>query len=678
MNHLSKTTALASLGLLLCAMPAYANDIEPGDLLNLSLEQLSNIEVTSVSKKSEKASEAAAAIYVLTQDDIHRSGMTNIPELLRQVPGLDVAQSGSHQWAVSSRGSNDQFANKMLVLIDGRSVYTPLYSGVYWDVQDTPLEDIERIEVIRGPGATVWGANAVNGVINIITKSAKDTQGAFVSQSVGNQLNSMTTARYGTKLGDNGFVRAYAKYDNNDEFKNMAGSGANDAWDKKQGGFRADWKAKESEKFTLQGDIYESGNDNTFNLLQANATTLATDAPEKAKGGNVLGRWEHNIAKDSDMTLQLYFDEAKRSNVVYESDVKTFDVDVQHVWTPIEGNEVVWGAGYRLVKSEFEGNANTVLGIPYITFTPDSRSDNLFSAFIQDKITLLPNSLFLTLGSKFEKNDFTGFEYQPSGRLTWLVDDKQTVWSSVSRAVRTPNFANTNAQVLTGVVSAGPSVFLARNSSNTLNSEELVAYEAGYRIEPSKKTSIDIATYYNDYSRLMSGALGPATGPFFAPGPVPYFLQTVVPTSVGTGHSWGLETSFKWTPTSYADLAFGYSLEQLKFDQAEPVYGFPFDGRSPQQQFNIRSTIKLPYNVEWSSALYYVDALKFVDVNTGNEIDGYYRLDTRLAWQAMDNLELSLVGQNLLDNQHQEFSGFLYQNSSQVPRAFYGNVSVKF
>lgn len=669
------STALAGVCLAAASTSAQAA-INPDELLGLSLEQLSNVQVTSVSKRSENANEAAAAIYVISQDDIRRSGMTSIPEILRMVPGLNVAQSGSHQWAISSRGFNDQFANKLLVLIDGRSVYTPLYSGVYWDVQDTPLQDIERIEVIRGPGATLWGANAVNGVINIITKNAKDTQGGFVSESAGNLVNSLTTARYGAKIDDNAYARFYAKYDDYDELETMTETRSRDAWNKAQAGFRSDWKQGENNTYTLQGDMYRSGNSGTLALIQPSGAFLPTSIGEVTRGGNMLGRWEHKFSKNSNVTLQMYYDNAQRESFIFDSRLQTFDFDMQHVWHPAEAHDIVWGAGYRLVKSSLVGNAGNALGIAYIQTTPTTRDDNLYSAFIQDKIALIPNEFFLTIGSKVEHNEYTGIEFQPSARVSWLVDSKQTLWASVSKAVRTPNISTTNGQVLTAPVGVGPLILMAQSGGDT-KSEELMAYELGYRVQPQKQLSFDFATFYNDYHRLLLGTAGATVFPLISPVIGAYGIVPILPTNVGTGHSWGLEASAKWNPTSIVELGAGYTLQQLKFDQPDP-FGYSFGGKSPEQQFNLRSTLFLPHNVEVSNALYYVDALDALDVVTGQNTRSYTRFDMRVAWKPIDSLELSLVGQNLFDPFHKEFNGFLYQSSSQVPRAVYGNVTYKF
>lgn len=676
MHYWRTSTTLAGIGACLASFPAAAAEIDPGDLLNLSLEQLSNVQVTSVSKRSEKASEAAAAIYVITQEDIHRSGLTTIPELLRMVPGLNVAQSGAHQWAISSRGFSGQFADTLLVLIDGRTVYTPVYSGVYWDVQDTPLQDIERIEVIRGPGATLWGANAVNGVINIITKSARDTQGGYFSQSIGTQLNSQTITRYGKKISDNGYIRMYAKYDDNDQFRTVTNTSARDAWNKAQGGMRADWKSSDNQSFTLQGDIYRAGESGILGLIQPAGSIVPTRDRETDVGGNILARWNNKISSTSDLTTQVYYDDFRRNNFIFKQHIQTFDLDAQHAWSEMDGHEVVWGGGYRLVKSDIVANSATALGIPYVQILPQDQSKHLFSAFAQDKITLNPNDLFLTVGSKFEHNAFTGFEYQPSARLSWLVDDNQTLWGSISHAVRTPNIGSTSSlqQIAAPTLLPGPTLaFLTQVGNANAKSEELNAYEIGYRIQPQKNLSIDTSVFYNDYSRLIIGAAGT---PYFEP-VIGYLLVPISPQNIGTAHTWGGEATAKWRPSSTLELVASYTLLQMKFDQPDPL-GYNFAGKSPQQQLNASATVHLPHNVEFTTSAYYVDELTSLDFNTGKDIDAYTRLDMRLAWQAMDNMELSVVGQNLLESKHQEFSGFAYQNSSQIPRSVYGNIAWKF
>lgn len=663
-NHFTTKTCVSTLAFLMFSQAVYAaEEINPNELINLSLEQLSNIEVTSVSKKSEKASEAAAAISVISQDDIRRSGLTTIPELLRMVPGVNVAQSGAHDWSVSIRGFNDQFANKLLVLIDGRTVYTPLFSGVFWNLQDTPLQDIERIEVIRGPGATLWGANAVNGVINIITKNSKDTQGGFASQTVGTQINSQTTIRHGVKTDGGAYVRTYAKYDDNDSYKKLTGGDARDTAKKAQGGFRADWKSGESQAFTFQGDVYHAAENTVYNLPLPNQTFNTVLGDEKNYGGNVLGRWNNKISKDSDLTVQIYYDGAVRDLVPYYASIQTFDFDLQHLWTAIDSHEIIWGAGYRVIET-------SVNSTPYITFANSHRSDNLLSSFVQDKITLNPNDLFLTIGSKFEHNAFTGLEIEPSARLSWLIDGNQTLWGAVSRAVRTPSITLEDIQFISSTL--GANLFAARVGSKSVKSEELLAYELGYRIQPMSNMTVDVSTFFNDYSRLILGSQGAVYSTTTSLGT--YNIAPVLPINAGSASSYGFESTVKWNPISYLELTASYSLLQLKFDQPDP-FGFTFANKAPKHQFNLSSSWDLPHNLELSNSIYTVGSIAPAGVT---DISPYVRFDSKLTWKALDNLELSLVGQNLLQNQHREFSPFLYQNQTEVPRAVYGNVTWKF
>ena len=641
------------------------DEVDPKELLNLSLAQLSNMEITSVSKTAEKASEAAAAIFVITQDDIKQSGMTSIPELLRMVPGLSVAQSGAHEWAISSRGSTGQFANKLLVLIDGRSVYTPLFSGVWWDMQDTPLQDIERIEVIRGPGATLWGSNAVNGVINIITKNAKDTQGGLASVSAGTVDNALTTVRYGAKAGDNTYARVYAKYDNVASFPNLHDQDRHDAYDKGQSGFRMDGSDGGNIKYTLQGDIYRSVQSDPTNVpVLSAALTNYINHSDVAQGANMLGRVSFTDSDDGLWTLQTYYDYAMRDMFILQHEINTIDVDLQRTWKYGDRQEFVAGTGYRMVADN-----NTTPTI-YFHLNPGSRTYSLFNAFVQDKIALVRNELFLTLGSKLEHNDDTGFQPQPSAKLTWLIDSAQTWWSSISRADRTPNrFADNGTLVAQTVHLGGPNyAFLEQVGVPGTRAEKLDAYETGYRVELMKNLSVDIATFYNRYSNVIVNRQGAQTTYTF-PGFGTYNIIPVTPVNGNTAHSNGIELSSDWKVTDKWKLAASYTYIDFKREFKEAL---PINNAQPPQQANIRSTLMLPHNLEMDNSIYYVDQLHY------QHIPSYIRVDARLAWKAMDNLELSLVGQNLFDNAHPEFTGFIYESAGQVPRTVYANITWKF
>src|ERR1700731_4640181 len=390
--------AMAIWGANVIAQDAY---VSPSTLKKLSVEQLVDIDVTSVSKYPEKFSEAAAAVAVLTSEDIERSGVTKIPDALRLVPGLDVAQVDAHTWAISSRGFNDIFADKLLVLIDGRTVYTPLFSGVFWDVQDTLLEDIDRIEVVRGPGATLWGANAVNGVINIITKSARDTQGLLLYGGGGTEEQGFTGARYGVKINDDAFVRIYAKYFSRDSSVLPDDTDAHDSWDMFRAGFRLDWDPTHQDSVTVQGDIYTGQQDEVYTVP---TTTFPfsgkISSTDNVSGGNVLGRWSERFSADSELTVQTYYDRTVRNSAIFAENRDTGDIDVQHRFGLGERQEIIWGFGFRVTHDDVLNSLNVAL-------VPDSRTLKLYSAFVQDDIVIVPEQLRLTIGSKFEHNDFT-------------------------------------------------------------------------------------------------------------------------------------------------------------------------------------------------------------------------------------------------------------------------------
>ena len=401
------------------------------DVTALSMEDLMNIQVTSVSKRTQKVADAAAAIFVITQEDLRRSGATSIPEALRLVPGLEVARIDENKWAIGSRGFNGRFDNKLLVLIDGRSVYTPLFSGVYWNVQDVMLEDIDRIEVIRGPGATLWGANAVNGVINIITKKAKATQGGLATAGGGNEERGSVSARYGDKIGGDTTYRVYGKYFDWAPSQYANGGTANDGWEAQRGGFRADYTPAGSNSFTLQGDLYHSGYNETLTVPSFAAPYSNTFPNTGAySGGNVLGRWNHS-SEGGSMSLQMYYDNTTLAdNSLFVDHQNIFDVDFQDGFHVGDAQQMVWGLGYRSIMDRNDPSFS-------VSLQPNQRSLNQFSAFLQDEISLV-HSLRLTIGSKFENNTFTGFEFEPNVRLLWTMTPNQSIWTAVSRAVRTP------------------------------------------------------------------------------------------------------------------------------------------------------------------------------------------------------------------------------------------------
>jgi iron complex outermembrane receptor protein len=636
----------------------------------MSLEDLMNIEITSVAKKEQKLFRSASAVYVVTQEEIRRSGVTSIPEVLRLVPGLIVARIDANKWAVSARGFNGGFANKLLVLIDGRSVYTPLFAGVYWDVQDTLLEDVERIEVIRGPGATVWGANAVNGVINIITKRAEETQGALMTMGAGTQERGLGGGRYGGKLGANAHYRIYSKYFSQDEFAPLPGENAADEWDVLRGGFRIDWAISSSNSLTLQGDVYngDAGARVQTTSLSPPFTPIL-DKRIKTAGGNILGRWQHTFSNTSELLLQLYYDRSERGHIPTREDRDTFDLDLQHHFAWGKRHDIVWGLGYRATADKLGGSFT-------VSFDPEHRADNLFSGFVQDEILLAGDQLRLTLGSKLEHNDYTGCELQPSVRLLWTPDTRRTAWAAISRARRTPARSEDDIRINVAAFPGadGPLTLLSLFGNRKLRCEDLIAYELGYRTQPKKNISLDITAFYNFYDHLRSNEPGI---PFFESSPLPpHLVLPMVFDDKMHGEAYGVESVAHWTPTKWWKLTASHSWLQVQLHRDPSSPGGTEEGEEgedPEHQFQLRSYLNLPRNLEFDTALYYVDGL------VGLNIPSYTRLDARLGWHPAQNLRLSVGVQNLLDNRHLEFTdisgGFV---STEVKRTLYGRVTLEF
>jgi len=636
-------------------------------LKQLSIEQLAALEVTTASKQSEKLSDTAAAIFVIRSEDIHRGGFTSIPEALRMVPGLDVARIDANKWAISSRGFNAWFANKLLVLMDGRSVYTPLFSGVYWDVQDTFMDDIDRIEVIRGPGATLWGANAVNGVINIITKKARNTRGGLVNVGAGSQ-QAFGSARYGGRIGKDAWYRVYAKQFDRHCFENKHGENGGDGWHGGRTGFRADWNRSDQTAVTLQGDIYtgESGTASTFSLLDQTYTRYDTAA---LSGGNLLGRWTQTVSNDASFSVQVYYDRTVRDMQILSETRDTVDFDFQHTLRIGSRNNIIWGFGYRLTHDNISGSE-------LMWFDPDSRTDNLFSAFIQDTITVLPERLYLTLGSKLEHNDYSGFEIQPSIRIRFKPHERQTLWAAVSRAVRTPSRADHDLHLLIDAFDTGATrnvVYLQGNGD--FDSEEVTAYELGYRLIPWSFLSVDLASFYNVYHNLRAALPATPTPPWTTYPPPP---KRIIPMELRNKfheNAYGLEVTgtleiFDWWKASAS-----YSWIQLHLFASETENSSNLElgeGSVPCNQFSIKNYFDLPGHLQLDTLFYYVDDLPDLGVPS------YCRLDVRLGWRPVKNLELSLKLENLLEADHMEYSDIQGIQAAKIPRSIYGKVTWRF
>ncbi len=664
------------LAMIIMASPCTAterrSDADPdiAYLKGLSIEDLLQTEVTSASKKSEALFDTAAAVFVITQEDIRRTGARNIPEALRMVPGLQVAHIDANRWAITSRGFNDWFSNKLLVMIDGRSVYTPLFSGVYWDVQDTILADIDRIEIIRGPGATVWGANAVNGVINIITKKASETHGGLVNVMVGSHEQPLVEARYGGQIGASADVRVYAKGFQREPFENDAGDDAHDSWNAKRTGFRADWKADSGDDFSLDGQIYTGESDHTVYLsgyLTPPYFRTNREAEDYA-GGHLLASWTRQLTAHSDFVLQAYYDRTQRDQVVVEEIRDTLDFEFKYHWDPHGPHDVVWGMGYRWTQDDIDGTWNT-------SFDPDHRSDDLWSTFIQDDIMLAADRLWLTIGSKFEYNDYSGFEIQPSVRLRYKPNDANILWAAVSRAVRSPSRSDHDLRVnLASMADPFGNVAVVRLlGDDDFDSEELIAYEAGYRWQPDMRFHLDLTTFYNDYDKLRRSE---TESPFFEFAPLPPHI--VIPeliTNTMKGYTCGFEGSATWRPVDFWRISISYAWIDLNLRKTGPGdnSGTPSEeGVSPKHQFQVRSYLDLPWNLHFDAEAYHVDDLASLD------IDAHTRVDLRVEWTPNSTWSVSLNVENLFDDAHREFEDRGGITSTQVPRMVYGQVMLRF
>jgi iron complex outermembrane recepter protein len=635
------------LALTALAAPAWPQQAPPRDLTKSSLEDLMNIEVTSVSKKEEKLSRTAAAVFVITQEDIRHSGATNIPDVLRMVPGVDVAQINANKWAVSIRGLNGLYSNELLVLVDGRSVYTQTSGGVFWDVLDLPLEDIDRIEVIRGPGGAVWGANAVNGVINIISKKASTTHGAMVVAGGGSLTPEFGTLQYGAGIGQSTDYRVFAKYFNQDQSPGLSGKNGADGWHTLRGGFRADSSVSARDRLTVQGDIY-TGREGITDSVLASVTARAAqpaNAEVNLSGGYVQSVWDHSFSARSETSLQFTYDRYDRDNALDETR-GTFDLTFQHHIAIRARHDVVWGLEARTSGLHSDGSL-------FVSLQPADIRTELFGGFIQDEIALAVDRVHITLGTKLERNPYSGFNMMPTARLAWMPTQRQTLWTAVSRAVHTPADTDNSIRLnFAGVPGPGGTpALISLLGSTDFKDENLVAVEAGYRTAVTARISIDLAAYYNDYTSQQTDE--PAAA-FFETTPAPSHF--VFPTTYGNlmnGEAHGLEVFANWRLLDRWTLSPGYAFEQVRMHldpgSRDTSSVGEADGSAPVNSAQIRSHIALPRRFSWDASAYFVGRI------ADPVVPSYTRVDTSLSWQVLERLSFSVVGQNLLRDSHLEY-----------------------
>jgi iron complex outermembrane receptor protein len=659
MNHV--TTRLPLLMLLgATAFPALAlAQRQAPDLSQVSLEDLMNIEVTSASRKEQRAADVAAAVFVITHDDIRRSGMTTIPDLLRMAPGVEVAQINANKWAVSVRGFNALYSNKLLVLVDGRSLYNKIFSGVLWDTEDLMLDDIDRIEVIRGPGAAMWGANAVNGVINIVTKAATDTQGGLARVEVG-RAGDQGAVRYGGKVGT-GSYRVYSQWTGRDQSVLAPGIRANDASHSVSSGFRAAWTTQPG-VFLFEGD-FTAGQARAL-WPNFNPQTIGLDpvanVPSDTQGGHLLGRWTHTRASGAALQVQSSLDIEGRLEPIGTYARHAFDVDTQYHSALGTRQDVVVGAGYRFIGERLDGTFG-------LSLTPAQNDSSLFTAFLQDEIELLRHRLSVTLGSQVQYDSDSGAGVQPTVRLMWKASPRQRIWAATSRALRTPaldergGFRIDYPPVPTPI---GLPLVISGLGSAAARTETLVDAEAGYRLELGTAVSFDVTGFVGRYNHLVTAE---TSAPIVQFVPFPHLLVTSLNGNQLGATTRGLEVAGHWAPVPAWRVDGSYSAfhvtPHLAATSQDPVAATD-DGSAPHAQWQARSTVMPVSRVTLGAALFHVGRLETL------QVPAYTRVDVNAEWRFTGRLSIMAIGQNLLDAAHAEFGGVgsLLQ-PTQVPRS---------
>jgi iron complex outermembrane receptor protein len=618
---------------------------QAADLATMSLEDLLKVEVTSVSKRPEPLSNAAASIFVITNEDIRRSGATTIPEALRLAPNLNVAQAHASGYAITARGFANSAANKLLVLIDGRSVYTPLFSGVFWDAQDVMLEDVERIEVISGPGGTLWGTNAVNGVINIITRSSKDTQGGLIAAGGGNREFG-AAVRYGGSFGVDGSYRVFGKHIDRDNTRTASGVAKDDAWNRSLVGFRADWGGAR-DQFTALGNAYSGSIGQPLpGMISVTGVPLALDTIS-ISGANVLARWNRRLDDGSNVSVQGFFDRTERTvPPTFGEDLNIVDVQFQHSLSTRGMHSVTWGAEYRYAMDRVTNSA-------IVAFLPARENQTWLSLFAQDEINLRED-VRLTLGARLERNDYTGYEFLPTGRLAWMVTPDHLLWTAATRTVRAPSRLDRDTFV------PGTAPFLLTGGPN-VRSEIAKVYELGYRGQPAANASWSATVFYADYDHLRTQEIAPSfTSLFFGNGM--------------EGHTKGVETWGTWhvMPTWRLRAGFTALSEKLRLKPGSNDFTAPAaqEGRDPDRTWMLASSHDLFHDTELDVRVRHVAELPTF------ALPDYTAVDLRLGWRAQRNLELSVTAQNLFGSGHGEFSDPVTRSALQ--RGIFLNMVTRF
>lgn len=646
------------------AHPSLAAQPSLAQLKEMTLEQLGSVEVTTVSRQPEEVWHTPAAIFVITHDDIERSGATTIPDLLRLVPGVQVAQEQSDQWAVGIRGFDGQFSRGLLVLVDGRSVYTPLFEGVYWDVQDLAFDDIDRIEVIRGPGGTIWGPNAVNGVINIITRNAAETQGARVNVDGGGEVEHFTgTLREGFSPSPDLNVRLWAKGFNRGPELNP-GHSPYDDWHQERGGFRVDWKPDARDSVTATGMVYggQTGDQNGIGQFIPPSQKIV-DGEQEVSGGDAMLWWNRELRGGSDFYLQGYFDRTVRGTSQFTETRNTVDVDLIEHMAALPRQDLILGAGLR------ESPSHVTQTQPTVNFLPHAQNDFIYSLFAQDAVELVPEQLTLTLGSKFENNNFSGWGAEPSARLLWNPRTSMTLWGSVARALRIPGRIDRDLTLI-GNDLASPPIFVAVHGNPDFQPEVLIGWEAGYRQLLAPRLYADVAAFHNQYDDLESYG-GPVPLFTFPTTPYPYTQINVAFGNGLKGVTDGIEIAPDWRPSNWLDLRGAYSHLHMRLYSkpgfSQVSYAASDMGASPDHMASMQAIFALPHGVE------IVPDYRTMSALPAEGVKGYQTADGRVAWKFSKHWIAAVNGRNLLQPYHDEFAGD-NSNAVGIRRSVYGGL----
>ena len=608
---------------------------------DMSLEELMKIKVITASKQEETAFESASAAYVITNEDIRRSGATSVPEALRLAPGVQVARIDSDEWAVSIRGFNDRFADKLLVLVDGRSAYVPLFSGVYWNTLDYIFADIDRIEVIRGSGGSIWGANAVNGIINIITKSPKYTQGTHISIAHGNYEKIIAEARYGNKTKKDAYYSVYAKNTKRGDLTDAENkTDAQDDWEMNRVGFKYEKALDNADSnLVLQGDIYDGNSSQLYDFPDGTTGNLIHNTAD-ITGGNMLFQYNKILNNNSKINIQSYIDYDDREMFWLNAKGYNFDIDVQHLLRYNDKNDLLYGFEYRNVHDNLQ--QTSIDGVTYMTFEPEKMTFDVVDLFFQNKTELIIDTLYFTIGSKFGYNSLSHDNIQPTARISYFPKETHHLWAAVSRVVRTPTRWEDG---MSRIIEKKDGSYQYLSGNKQYGDESTVAYEAGYKIQFFHKFSFDLAGFYNDYDDLAN-LVSDGTGNI---------------NNSGKGESYGFEISSNYEFNDRLRLALIYSFARTIMAEGSRS---SLEGVIPRNQLNIRSYYNLTDRLQWDNMIYYVDNV------AKHNIDAYIRYDTRFNYKINKHLDISLIGRNLTDHYHQEFGQSLYSRTREVGRSF--------